>query len=456
MKKRLTTLKLAASMLAIALLVPMANATDVAKANNTDNLDQGTSWVGGTGPGTGDVALWDSTVTAANSTLLGSDLSWLGIRIADPTGNVTIDGGNSLTLGSSGINATSLSGSKEFHLFNSKVILGASQEWTFSGWNNAEVGNTTADEIDTAGNTLTVRNSASIFKSKITGSGGLTKRGSGQIQLLGTSTYTGTTDIQGGTLMIGNGWGAGSLADASTITGSGSGTLQLNKKNGNSYIMRNTIGGAIKVNVHTGDIRLTATSGYTGATTIDAGATLTVNGTVTNTIITVNGADALLGGAGRVGEVNFGVNGGKLAPGNTLDGYGTLDTGDVDLSSAGTVTLELVLGGTTGGLNFDRLRVAGSVDLSGQELGLSLASGYTPDVGDAFGIIDNDAADAVSGTFSGLSEGSTFTLGSTEFSISYVGGDGNDVVVTTIPEPAILGLIAASGAGLVFLRRLMM
>ncbi len=445
---------LAAAMLAIAALVPMANAVDITKTNNTDNLDQGSSWVGGTGPGTGDVALWDATVTSVNSTLLGSDLSWQGIRIADPTGNVTIDGGNSLTLGASGINATSLGNSKEFHLFNSKVILGANQEWTLSGWNNAEVGNTTSDEIDTAGNTLTIRNAASIIKSKITGTGGLTKRGTGQIQLLGTSTYTGTTDIQGGMIMIGNGYGGGALSSSSTITGSGAGTLQLNKKNGVSYIMGNTIGGSVNVNIHTGDIRLTAVSDYTGVTTIDAGATLTVNGTVTNSVITLNGVDALLGGAGRVGEVNFGTLGGKLAPGNTLTGYGTLDAGDIDLSSVGAVVLEIVLGGTTGGSNYDRLRVAGSVDLSSQTLDITLASGYTPDVGDLFSIVLNDASDAITGAFSGLAEGGTFTVDSTEFSISYTGGDGNDVVLTTIPEPAALGLIAMTGAGLFLCRRL--
>src|SRR5262249_34658265 len=38
----------------------------------------------------------------------------------------------------------------------------------------------------------------------------------------------------------------------------------------------------------------------------------------------------------------------------------------------------------------------------------------------------------VSGTFSGLPEGAVITLGGNQFRISYVGGDGNDLVLTAI------------------------
>jgi hypothetical protein len=63
-----------------------ATAQDIIKANNTDALNATTSWVGGSVPGSGNVAVWDSTVIAANTTSLGANQSWQGIRIANLTG----------------------------------------------------------------------------------------------------------------------------------------------------------------------------------------------------------------------------------------------------------------------------------------------------------------------------------------------------------------------------------
>ena len=73
------------------------------KLDNTNNLNLSTSWSGGLIPGAFDVASWDSSVTGANSTLLGSNLSFGGIAVTTPGGAVTIGAGNVLTLGSSGI-----------------------------------------------------------------------------------------------------------------------------------------------------------------------------------------------------------------------------------------------------------------------------------------------------------------------------------------------------------------
>ena len=52
-------------------------------------------------------------------------------------------------------------------------------------------------------------------------------------------------------------------------------------------------------------------------------------------------------------------------------------------------------------------------------------------------------ADAVSGTFAGLAEGASFAHGSSSYSISYVGGDGNDVVLTALYDAAAVA--ASSG-----------
>src|SRR5205085_700669 len=57
-----------------------------------------------------------------------------------------------------------------------------------------------------------------------------------------------------------------------------------------------------------------------------------------------------------------------------------------------------------------------------------------PAPGDHFIIVNNDDADPVSGTFAGLPEGGVFSVGGAHFSITYQGGDGNDVVLTFLAD----------------------
>lgn len=67
-------------------------------------------------------------------------------------------------------------------------------------------------------------------------------------------------------------------------------------------------------------------------------------------------------------------------------------------------------------------------------LNTSLYKGYAINKGDTFTIVNNlqPATQKITGTFSGLPEGTQFTVGNIVFSISYVGGDGNDVVLTAL------------------------
>jgi hypothetical protein len=67
-------------------------------------------------------------------------------------------------------------------------------------------------------------------------------------------------------------------------------------------------------------------------------------------------------------------------------------------------------------------------------------------------VISNDGSDAVEGTFASLPEGSSFVVttpsGNRTYSISYMGGDGNDVVLTLTalppptPSPGLVGNVA--------------
>lgn len=71
----------------------------------------------------------------------------------------------------------------------------------------------------------------------------------------------------------------------------------------------------------------------------------------------------------------------------------------------------------------------GTVDLTGSTIFPQLF-GTNPTNGEVFTLIDNDGVDAVTGTFAGYPEGASYVSGPVTLTISYVGGDGNDVVFT--------------------------
>jgi hypothetical protein len=87
--------------------------------------------------------------------------------------------------------------------------------------------------------------------------------------------------------------------------------------------------------------------------------------------------------------------------------------------------LELTFYGPT---QFDHLTVNGPVDVSGATLVVFFT--FVPSLGDSYLIVDNDGSDPIIGTFAGLPEGATFVLGGRTFQITYVGGTGNDIVLT--------------------------
>jgi len=140
--------------------------------------------------------------------------------------------------------------------------------------------------------------------------------------------------------------------------------------------------------------------------------------------------EGVLLGTGTVGNITS--TDGFIRPGLSP---GVLTTSNLLFDGATTVDMEL--GGTLAG-EFDQFAVTGTVTLGNATLNTILYNGYVPaNIGDSYTIINNDGVDAVTGTFNGIAEGGSVNVGAYRFDVSYVGGDGNDVVLTAsyIPGP---------------------
>lgn len=95
------------------------------------------------------------------------------------------------------------------------------------------------------------------------------------------------------------------------------------------------------------------------------------------------------------------------------------------------VNFDIEITGTTSCTQYDQVSVTGTVTLT--DAVLNLSGSHVPTIGETFELIDNDGAnDPIVGTFAGLAEGATVIFNDVALEVSYIGGDGNDVVLTFI------------------------
>ena len=188
--------------------------------------------------------------------------------------------------------------------------------------------------------------------------------------------------------------------------------------------------------------------GPLGSVLVNSANRVFVNDTFTasDLIIGDGTASATLAGTGTIeGPARIENNSGV----STGSSPGILNTGNITFADGSTLDVEV--GGTSPGnnpTNHDQLNVTGSVTIGNNvTLNPTAFGGFLPAIGNTFLIINNDGSDAVSGTFHGLPEGATIAnfLGSgLDAVISYVGGDGNDVIVKTNTPPQLQNVAATS------------
>src|SRR5579883_95025 len=141
-----------------------------------------------------------------------------------------------------------------------------------------------------------------------------------------------------------------------------------------------------------------------------------------------------------------------LNPASATSVTGIVNTGNLKLSAGG---LTADVNGTTAGTDYDQIVATGTITLTGATL--TVHSGALLPQGTSVVLIKNNGSHPVVGTFAGLPEGATVTtsLGQ-KLVISYVGGSGNDVVLSapvppSLPPPIIVPTtpvhLVAVGAG---------
>ena len=230
-------------------------------------------------------------------------------------------------------------------------------------------------------------------------------------------TFASTIDLNGNALTI--------MPQFTVLSGSliGSGTFTLGNGTG-------------------GGMRLTGTSTFSG--TFTQFAILDITGSISNS--TMNGS-SILTGTGTVPALTFagvirpGVDGSPDDP-SDVHSTGILSTGSLTLNHVNDPSLAIDIHGLIPGTEHDQLAVAGSVTLNGSPT-LEVKMEGIPSPGQQFIIISNDGADPVSGTFSGLPEGATVPGVQGSPTITYAGGDGNDValIIPGVPPKSWTGAV---------------
>lgn len=207
-------------------------AATIAKANNTNALDLGSSWTGGVVPGATDIAEFSSTNTASSTPVtIGDGVSFQGISFASTPGvSLTINAGTggTLTLGSGGIDMTNVTLSRPLTL-GSTVSLAADQEWKLGNTGSTNPALIIANGVISGDQQLTISGAAGgngeyvALAALNTFSGGLVLAANGAMRassseatfsggnVASSSFGTGPITINGGTI-FGNGGTVGSAA----------------------------------------------------------------------------------------------------------------------------------------------------------------------------------------------------------------------------------------------------
>ncbi|MDB4533472.1 choice-of-anchor D domain-containing protein [Vicingaceae bacterium] len=390
--------------------------------------------------------------------------------------NITINmGAGTDTISTTGTmdltgNSLTISNQAEYMIHNGdlttddNVIIDLSDDFTGTGsitltGGTADLSITATDTIIHSGNfnadVITLNGGTVLNNGNLTTSGNLSLTSGSEINIQGVGLVTGSTLINGTTLTMG-----ANINSTGAITVQTSFISGLNLTSSSSLIIE-PLSGASDIGIGNGaagsfNIDAAEIAGLTdGFSSITIGLNSTFNtidiqaSTFTDPLIIESGTGvaSLNGTLTNTGntvtfesDLTITANQTVTSVGLTLQNN-TLTTGVNTLTSAGNVTLntedwQLTANGTTVG-QFGVIDVTGTVTLTNSTL--TITGSHTATGVDAIVIIENDGPEAVAGTFNGLVEGAVVGNG---WSITYVGGDGNDIeLFATPPAPNEINLV---------------
>ncbi|MFC5526192.1 autotransporter domain-containing protein, partial [Rhodanobacter ginsengisoli] len=330
------------------------------------------------------------------------------------TNNLTLSNGSSTFAGTiSGSGGLALGGGTEI-LSGANTYTGGTtvSAGTLQLGNGGTTGSITGDVSDN-GILAFDRSDAVTFGSVISGSGSLTKAGSGTLALTGANSYAGGTTLTTGMLQLGNASaiGTGTLAMAeftsigftssftlaNDITLSGDPTVDVGSG------LTTTLSGGISDGTQPGDLVktgsgtlvLTGVDTYTGSTTVAAG-TLDVAGSLASSVSVDSGAT--LTGTGSTGGMTVG-SGSIVTPGGSAIGTLTVN-GNVHFASDASYHVDASDSGSS-----DQIHATGTATLGGGSV-VALAAGSNWAASTRYTIVTGDGG--VSGNFGTASSNFAF------------------------------------------------
>jgi len=263
-----------------------------------------------------------------------------------------------------------------------------------------------------------------------------------------------TDDIifKDGILRIGNGGSTG-LIGSSAITMGESGNTTVHFNRTGSYTVENAFSGTTNdgqiLIEGSGVATFTAASTYTGPTTVENGATLLMDGShIGSGDYTVRNGSAI-GGSGLIdiGTDTFSLEpGARLTPGSahTL-GTLTLNVGTFAVEGGAGQSLVFRIGSVSDRLVFDggQMVVTGTEELNFSDFEFLLVGGFS---GGTYTLIEE-----LDFLFGSMGSNLTGTIDGFEAELFL---DGDDLMLTVVPEPAtVAAILGALALGLAFWRR---